>query len=397
MTAPLLSESVWAPVRLGRLALLFLAHAVGTANITLVLALAPSLERTLSLTHAGFGLLVSAYYGALLICALPAGWLVDRLGLRWVLITAHALMAIGMTIIAWAPTALAIAPGLFFCGIGYALVNPSTARAVLLWFPARGRATAMGVKQTGVPAGGMIAAFAAAAAGGAWREAALIFAVVSLIASIPFLLLRVGLVAGTVVKLIDLRTLLRRRALVLFNAGSCFYAAAQGAFFAYLVLFVTDIGANATFAAFCLAAAHAASAVGRVVWGMISDLLPGASRRACIMACGIVAVAGVLLLPAASTLSTSTGLVGLAMLLGATLGAYAGLTQTAALESVEPPLAGAAIGYNMLLTTVGLILGPPTFGAVIQVSGYAAGWIMVACLVTIGAGLYHFSGSRPSR
>jgi hypothetical protein len=46
---------------IGRLALLFVAHAVGTANITLVVALSPSLEESLSLGHAGFGLMILAY------------------------------------------------------------------------------------------------------------------------------------------------------------------------------------------------------------------------------------------------------------------------------------------------------------------------------------------------
>ena len=356
--------------------------------------MAPALERSLSLSHAGFGLLIAAYYAALLICALPAGWVVDRLGLRWVLIAAHGLMAMGMALLAWAPGAPAVALALFVCGIGYALINPATARAVLLWFPVRGRATAMSVKQTGVPAGGMIAAFVAAYVLDAWREAALAFAAMTLLAGIVFVVLKIGLVPGTAVRIKDLRALLRRRMLVAFNAGACLYAAAQGAFFAYLVLFVTDISGNAAYAAICLAAAHAASAIGRVGWGLLSDLLPGANRRVCVVACGAAAAVGVVLLPAAAGLSAPTALVALAMLLGATLGAYAGLTQTAAVEAVEPPLAGAAIGYNMLFTTLGLILGPPGFGAIVEASGYAPGWTVVAGLAGIGAIVFHLALQR---
>lgn len=389
MTAPIIGESLWAPVRLGRLALLFLAHAVGTANITLVLAMAPALERSLSLSHAGFGLFVAAYYAALLICALPAGWLVDRLGLRWVLIFAHGLMAAGMALLAWAPSALAATPALFLCGTGYALINPATARAVLLWFPLRGRATAMSVKQTGVPAGGMVAAFIAATAGGAWRGAALAFAIATLLAGFVFLGLKAGLVPGTAVRLKDLRALLQQRRLVAFNIGACLYAAAQGAFFSYLVLFATDVSRDAAFAALCLAAAHAASAVGRIGWGLLSDLLPSADRRFALVACGVAAAIGVVLLPAAPAV-----LLVLAMALGATLGAYAGLTQTAAVEAVEPPLAGAAIGYNMLATTLGLILGPPLFGATVEIGGYAPGWIAVAGIAALGAATFHVALQR---
>ena len=43
-----------------RVALLFVAHATGTANITLVIALSPSIEASLALGNAGFGFIISA-------------------------------------------------------------------------------------------------------------------------------------------------------------------------------------------------------------------------------------------------------------------------------------------------------------------------------------------------
>src|SRR5438093_3609935 len=58
---------------IGRLALLFVAPAVGTANITLVVALSPSIEESLGLGHAGFGILISASSAATLVIALAAG------------------------------------------------------------------------------------------------------------------------------------------------------------------------------------------------------------------------------------------------------------------------------------------------------------------------------------
>ena len=119
---------------IGRIALLFVAHAVGTANITLVIALSPSIEESLGLGHAGFGLMISAYYGAMLVLALPAGWLVDRFGLRTMLVIAHVLLASGLLMLARARGLPTGALGLVLCGGGYALINPATARAVLGFF-----------------------------------------------------------------------------------------------------------------------------------------------------------------------------------------------------------------------------------------------------------------------
>lgn len=63
---------------LGPLALFFLAHLLGSVGITLVLATAPAIEHALEIGHAGFGLMLAAYYGMLFVCSLPAGWMVDR-------------------------------------------------------------------------------------------------------------------------------------------------------------------------------------------------------------------------------------------------------------------------------------------------------------------------------
>ena len=95
----------------------------------------------------------------MLVLALPAGWMVDRFGAARD--AGHCARAAGAGLLA----ILAVRAGLvdgsagaFLCGIGYAFINPATARAVLMGFPRTRRGTGMGVKQTGVPAGGVIAA-----------------------------------------------------------------------------------------------------------------------------------------------------------------------------------------------------------------------------------------------
>src|SRR3546814_14468527 len=76
--------------------------------------------------------------------SLPAGWLVDRFGERRILTAAHVAMAGGIGLVAASDGAIALVVGVVFCGLGYALANPATARGVLAWFDANNRATAMG-------------------------------------------------------------------------------------------------------------------------------------------------------------------------------------------------------------------------------------------------------------
>ncbi len=71
---------------------------------------------------------------------------------------AHVLMCMAAVTLAIADGYIECLAAMFIMGLGYSLSNPSTARGVLDWFPKERRGTAMGLKQVGVPIGGVIAA-----------------------------------------------------------------------------------------------------------------------------------------------------------------------------------------------------------------------------------------------
>jgi ACS family hexuronate transporter-like MFS transporter len=378
--------------QIGRAALLFIAHAIGTANITLVIVLSPAIEASLALGNAGFGFIISAYYAAMLVLALPVGWLADRYGLKIVLVIAHSLLAIGLWVLTFASGLMLATLALALCGCGYAFINPATARAVLMWFPARERATVMGVKQTGVPAGGVIAAFIAATVDADWRKVVLVMAVVTAVVGVGYLGLRVAQTPRfSPVRFLDMRRLFVLPHLAYFNAGSWVYCAGQTAFFAYIVLFIHHtMEATITLITLCLVITHLASAAGRVLWGLVSDRLIPNSRIGCLLVIGVSAAFGIALLMSAAELG-SVGIVTATALIGFTLGGYAGLTQTAAVEAVDPDWAGAAIGYNMLFTSFGAMVGPVVFGFAVEWIGYAATWSILAWLLLVGVLLFWMS------
>lgn len=52
---------------------------------------------------------------------------------------------------------------------------------------------------------------------------------------------------------------------------------------------------------------------------------------------------------------------------------------------MDARLGGAAIGYNMLLTPFGAMVGPPLFGGLVdRTGGYGLGWLAAAGLVLAG-------------
>ena len=68
-----------------RLALLTLAHGLGTFGYVSIMAMAPIIRTDLDLNATQVGSFMSAFYLALTVSALPAGTVVDQIGVGWAL------------------------------------------------------------------------------------------------------------------------------------------------------------------------------------------------------------------------------------------------------------------------------------------------------------------------
>src|SRR5262245_40889576 len=92
--------------------------------------------------------------------ALPAGWFTDRLGVRLPFALGQLLVGAMIGLAAWSPDYGLLLVLLMLGGFGFSVLNPATGRAVVEWFPPRERGIAMGIKQTGLTLGGLVAALA---------------------------------------------------------------------------------------------------------------------------------------------------------------------------------------------------------------------------------------------
>jgi len=374
-----------------RIALLMGAHVVGTVNVVSVLAMAPVIQRTLGLSATEIGFLMTAYYSGQATWSLPAGALVDRLGVGRILMMAMGGIAIGTSVVATAQGLPMLLLGMYLMGSGYSFTNPSTAKGVFDWFPQRRRATAMGAKQTGVPIGGVIAAgLGALAAVIDWRLLLGGVVAATLVFGFSCMVLRSDASQSGAVRrnpFSGLVELLRDGNYGRFAFSNLLYNFGQGNFFGFLTLFVRDaLQSSQEFASLCLGVAQATSAGARFGWGVVSDLMFGGCRKRLVVGIGI---ASVLLLsgmgvaeagwPVAVVLLFVAGL-------GVTVASYAGLMQTLSVEAVEPHQTGSAVGYNGICTHMGAIIGPPTFGAIVDATGsYSGGWFVTA--VVVGGGV----------
>jgi MFS family permease len=182
----------------------------------------------------------------------------------------------------------------------------------------------------------------------------------------------------------------RNLRVLFFSSG--FYNMGQMNFFTYLTLFMREaVQTSQPVAGLSLAIGQASSAIGRIGWGVVSDTLFRGKRKTLIIAlCG----SAVIFLAAMATVGPRWGIAigtALALLLGLTIASFAPLLQTLAVEATEPRLAGSAVGYSLMGTSLGGVIGPPLFGAVVDLSGeFTTGWLLTATLVLAGTLLLGF-------
>lgn len=143
------------------LAVIGLSHVVGATGQYSINTLAPFYQSDLELTRAAVGLFITAFYVGMACLSFPAGWLADRLGVGKTVLGGHLLLGLFTVAAAAAPSFGWAFASFLFAGLGYAFLNPASTKGVMAWFESSERATAMGIKQTGVPAGGVLTALVA--------------------------------------------------------------------------------------------------------------------------------------------------------------------------------------------------------------------------------------------
>lgn len=376
----------------GRIALLLGVHLVGTAGYMAVMAMAPVIRTDLGLSAADFGFFMSAFFTAQVFTALPSGVVTDRFGVGWTLFLSMVLMAAGAILFAITDGfALGVA-AMFLMGLGYTLVNPATAKGVLNWYRRERRATAMGVKQFGVPVGGVVGAGGGIAAAFIdWRLVLVLIAAATFVTGCFWLFFARrprwdGRGMGGVFA--DLRIVLSHRPMHIICISNVAFSIGQSSLFAYLTLFLRDAAfLTQSLASLGQGLAQAASAGGRIGFSYMSDALFAGRRKWMIVA--LTGAGGVFfcLAMVAGPEWPTTALMLLAIAMGGTTASYAALMLSMTVETVEARLSGSAIGYNAVAWSLGGAIGPPLFGMILDWTGsYGPAWVAVGAIQLVGAG-----------
>jgi predicted MFS family arabinose efflux permease len=376
--------------------LIVAAHCLGAMNLLAVLACSPLIAADLGLSAVEIGLIASAYSAALGALSIPAGRLVDIIGVRVSLLLAAMTTASGAFVIATGASFGMVLAGIVLCGTGYSLVNPAAGRAVLLWYPPERRGTLMGIKQTGVPLGGAIGTTSAILAPVlGWQGVIGSIGAITAICGLMFLMLP-GDGSSKPVARMTLRDelaaigrLFRNPVLGRNNIASGLTNGGQFILWSYLTEFLrVGAGFGLPLANACLSILHISSIGGRVFWGWLTDRVMHGDSRITLLLVAAIAAVGFLAMTLVTQGNAILLMPVLAVALGVTICSATGVQMALTLQTAPASQAGGAIGYNMLATNIGGVIAPPAFGLVLELGGgFAVAWGLTALGVMLAFAL----------
>jgi MFS family permease len=354
--------------------------------------LAPFFIAQFAVNEAQLGsLFTSLYLGSAAFTAF-SGVLTDRFGERTMVAVSGGLMTVALVLAVLVPRYAWLVGCMFVYGAGYAASTPAGGRAILLWF-VRDRGFAMGIRQTGVPVGGLVGAVVlpmVALHAGGYRGALLVAAA---LVALPTVLACVAYreapgdrppptafrdVAG------GMRRLARDPRLIAVTLTCMALVIGQLAMNGFLtVTAIQVLHVEPHVAATAFAAAFIAATTARLFWGWFSDTFMRATRvplMGALSACGACASLGIALLrPESASL-----LVPAAACLGFFGAGWNGVMAASLAEIGGADRAGSALGLTLTAIFSASAVGPLAFGAIADRTSLDTAWTINACVGALG-------------
>ncbi|WP_324668567.1 MFS transporter [Geochorda subterranea] len=392
------------------------------AGLTLVRfglpALAPFVRADMGLSLPQTGAVLGAFDLGALLAFYVTGVATERWGERHVMAVGALLTGLLAAAASMAPSLVVLTLVLAAAGTGFASSQVAGSHAVLSWFGFRERGLAMGVRQAGLPIGGLAGAWLLPwlATRYGWRLALLVAAAWCAAAGLATWigladLRRVGPEpqppAGAAPSFVEAPwRFVRDPTLVLTTLTACLLAAGQFSLTGYLPLYMVDVfGWAPAGAARLLLLVHAGGIAGRLLWGWISDRLLGADRVRPLALAAWAASMSAAMVASLAGLSPLSTLVagGAALLSGFTMLGWNGLYVTLLSERAGSS-AAVMLGLSMTVLYVWTMLSPPAFGWLVQHVGghHSLAWWAVSALqmvaVATAAGIGRvLAGTRAGR
>src|ERR1700747_133678 len=350
------------------LGLISVSHIIGATAQYGINTLAPFYKDELGLSRAQVGLFFSAFYLAMAGFSFSAGRRADRLGVRKTTFQGHLSLGLCTIAAALAPSFAWAFARFFLAGLGYSFLNPASSKGVMAWFHRDERATAMGTKQTGVPAGGVVTAVLAPQLVllMGWRGALAVLGVINFLFGFLFSFYwrdppGDGAAVSEDVRVQETQTL-NIWSFLPISCGTAIYLVGQMTLITYIPLYLKDaMGFSAYWASQALALTQAGAMVGRVGWGVASDRLFGGRRKIVLILIGLLSAILIMALGFMRPQSPLYLLLPVLFLAGVCLVGYQGVSYALIGELAGKAKTGSALGMMITINAACATLGTPLF------------------------------------
>ena len=369
----------WLPL----LATLFIQAMVAMALLTLPV-MAPVAAKDLGVSPAMVGFYVSITYAGAMFASLTSGTTVSRFGPIRVSQLGLLICAVGLCLCAsaWFPM---VALGALLIGLGYGPITPASSQILARTTPPEQMGLVFSIKQTGVPVGAMMAGAIVPSLMLAinWQWSMVMVALACVISALLAQPLRkesddlrqanLPFQMGTLTQ--PIRMVLGHRALATMAACSFMFSMIQMSLTTYLVTYLhDDLSYGLVSAGLLLSVTQMGGIGGRIVWGVVADKWLGAQKAlallAALMACSSMATA--LLLPQLPIWGVWLVLI----VFGASAIGWNGVYLSEVARQAPEGKASVATGGTLTFTFLGVVIGPPIFGALSTAFGsYRAGFL----------------------
>jgi len=374
------------------LGLISVSHIIGATAQYGINTLAPFYKDELGLSRAQVGLFFSAFYLAMAGFSFGAGRRADRLGVRKTTFQGHLSLGLCTIAAALAPSFAWAFASFFLAGLGYSFLNPASSKGVMAWFHRDERATAMGTKQTGVPAGGVVTAVLAPQLVllMGWRGALAVLGLINFLFGFLFSFYwrdppGNGAAVSEDVRVQETQTL-NMWSFLPISCGTAIYLVGQMTLITYIPLYLKDaMGFSAYWASQALALTQAGAMVGRVGWGVASDRLFGGRRKIVLILIGLLSAILIMALGFMRSQSPLYLLLPILFLAGVCLVGYQGVSYALIGELAGKAKTGSALGMMITINAACATLGTPLFGYIVDQTGsYPIAWMLLAGALGVG-------------
>lgn len=343
-------------------------------------------------SRAFFSLLVAAAPLAAGLSSPAAGWLMDRIGVRQVMIAGASVVALGFVALSRANSAAQFLVVFIVLGVGItaSTIIPS-ALLITDWFR-ENRGLALGVAFAGIPLGGtgitILANYVVLHYG--FRAGYIAMAVPIFLIVVPLLAVFVRTppdaalqakhlsASETLVAGLEVSEAIRSRSFWLIAIAEVLFATAGTGVRIHLIPYLTGIGYAPTIAAGLFAAMFVFSAIGSFAFGSFADRLGGRVTLTLVFAVSAAAMA--LLLGAAHLASIATFI----LVFGLVRETH--ILPIVIAESLGIRRLGSLLGLQALFTTFGFAAGPAIAGRIFDVTGsYSGAWVLFVAMAFVSA------------